>query len=369
MRPSPDILILGGGVIGLTTAYFLAREGLQVEILDKGAFGAEASWAGAGILPPGNPAAAGSPFDRLRAYSAALFPTLSAELSERTRIDNGYLRCGGLEFRAADDQVAEEEWHGAGIIREGLDDTALAQLEPGVRPGLGPVWHLPDMAQLRNPRHLQALQAACVAVGVLLRPACPAYQLVWQGRSITAVETVFGRRTAGQYLLATGAWTEPLLAQVGRSVGIRPIRGQIALLRTEALPVRKILLWGAKYIVPRPDGRVLVGATEEDVGFDRRTTVQAIADLLALAGRLVPALAQAELERCWAGLRPGSPDGLPVLGRVPEFDNLFIAAGHFRAGIQLSPGTALVMKELLLHQPLTIPLEPFSIERFRGSPI
>src|SRR5207244_8713272 len=120
--------------------------------------------------------------------------------------------------------------------------------------------------------------------------------------------------------------------------------------------------------VPRPDGRVLVGSTEEDAGFDKRTTTQAISDLLTLACRLVPRLAEAHLERCWAGLRPGSPDGMPFLGAVPEFDNLFVAAGHFRAGIQLSPATALVMKELFLGQPLTVPLESFRLERTSPSP-
>src|SRR5207244_12004084 len=115
--------------------------------------------------------------------------------------------------------------------------------------------------------------------------------------------------------------------------------------------------------VPRADGRVLVGSTEEDVGFDKRTTARAIHDLLELACSLVPGLADAPLERCWAGLRPGSPDGLPYLGRVPGWDNVFVAAGHFRAGLQLSPGTALVLKECLLDDPLTIPLTDFRLDR------
>jgi glycine oxidase len=124
-----------------------------------------------------------------------------------------------------------------------------------------------------------------------------------------------------------------------------------------------VLLWGSRYLVPRPDGRVLVGSTEEDVGFEKRTTAAAIAELLLLASHLVPGLASAHVERCWAGLRPGSPDGLPFLGAVPGFDNLFVAAGHFRAGIQLSPATALVMKELLLGQAPTLPMEPFRLDR------
>src|SRR5215468_5129308 len=136
MAEHPDVLIGGGGVIGLTIAYFLAREGLRVEVVDKGDFGQEASWAGAGILPPGNAAEARTPFDQLRAHSVALFPALSAELRERTGIDNGYRRCGGLEFRGHD--AAEEEWHGEGVACEMLDEAAAQRLEPALAAGCGP---------------------------------------------------------------------------------------------------------------------------------------------------------------------------------------------------------------------------------------
>jgi glycine oxidase len=120
---------------------------------------------------------------------------------------------------------------------------------------------------------------------------------------------------------------------------------------------------GKRYLVPRPDGRVLVGSTEEDVGFDKRTTAGAIRDLLDFAIAVVPALAAAPLERSWAGLRPGSPDGLPFLGPVPGVENLYVAAGHFRAGIQLSPGTALVMRDLILGRTPAVPVESFRLDR------
>src|SRR5205807_7027526 len=184
-----------------------------------------------------------------------------------------------------------------------------------------------------------------------------------RGQQVKAVETDKGTLTAGRYLLAAGAWTDNLLRQTGWQPGIRPVRGQIALLSTGAPLFRRILLWGSRYLVPRPDGRVLIGSTEEDAGFDKRTTAGAIADLLALGGKLVPGLAQAPLERCWAGLRPGSPDGLPFLGRVPGWENVFVAAGHFRAGIQLSPGTGLVMKQVLLGEKSSMPLEGFGLDR------
>jgi glycine oxidase len=363
MANNPDVLILGGGVIGLTAAYFLAREQVSVGVVDKGDFGREASWAGAGILPPGDPAHARTPPDQLRALSAALFPKLSADLKEQTGIDNGYLRCGGLEFLDQDEETAAHEWRMEGITVEALTAKELARLEPAVSAGVRKAYLLPEMAQLRNPRHLKALLAGSQKQGARLHPACAVLGFERQGERITAVKTTSGPLAASRFVLATGAWTDPLLEQVGWQPGIHPVRGQIALLNTGAPLLTKVLMQGKRYLVPRPDGRVLIGSTEEDVGFDKRTTARAIKELLAFALALVPGLAEASLERSWAGLRPGSPDGLPFLGPVPGFANLFVAAGHFRAGIQWSPATGRLLKELLLGRPLTIPLEPFRLDR------
>jgi glycine oxidase len=198
---------------------------------------------------------------------------------------------------------------------------------------------------------------------VRFRAGCPVHSFDTRGGRLTAVKTAEGPLAAGRYLLATGAWSDALLEPVGWRPGIRPIRGQIVLLNTGTPVFRRILLHGPRYLVPRPDGRVLVGSTEEHVGFDKRTTAAAIQDLLALARALVPALGQVHVERAWAGLRPGSPDGLPFLGPVPGCDNLFVAAGHFRSGIQLSPGTAVLMKDLLLGRTPDLPLESFRLDR------
>ena len=363
MAQSNDILIIGGGVIGLTTAYFLARDGLRVEVVDRGSLGKEASWAGAGILPPGNPKHARTPMDELRAHSAAMFPRLSADLRERTGIDNGYLRSGGLEFLRPSDHASVQEWRGEGIAADELDEAATARLEPALAAGLGPAVFLPEMAQLRNPRHLKALIAACAALGVRLRADCPIHGFERSGGRIARVTSDAGSLQAERYLVTAGAWTSALLEPLGCKLRVHPVRGQIVLLQTDVPRLRHILLWGAQYLVPRADGRVLVGSTEEQAGFAKRTTAEAIGQLLDLARMLVPTLAEAQVEQCWAGLRPGSPDGLPYLGLVPGIDNLFVAAGHFRSGIQLSPGTALVLRELLLGQKPTVPLTAFRIDR------
>ena len=363
MADHADVLILGGGVIGLTTAYFLAREGVGVALIDKGDLGREASWAGAGIIPPAGERPPRTPIDRLRAFSSAMYPELSRCLREQTGIDNGYHVCGGLELMDPGHPLPVEEWRDEGIAFAELEGDALRAVEPALSPALPRAYHLPGMAQVRNPRHLKALIAACEAQGVRLYPHRPAIALVRTGRRIDAVQTDQGALPAGQFLIAAGAWTDGLLESVGVRLGVRPVRGQIALLQTEAVRPRPVLLQSKRYLVTRADGRVLVGSTEEDAGFDARPTAAAIAGLLAFAAELVPSLAGAAVERCWAGLRPGSPDGLPFLGRVPGFSNLFIAAGHFRAGIQLSPGTAQVMTDLLLGREPVVPLEAFRLDR------
>ena len=236
-----------------------------------------------------------------------------------------------------------------------------AGLEPNLAPGFGPVLHLPEMAQIHNPRHIKALIAACRSMGVELLPGCAALGFQLQGERIEGVRTSVGVMRADKFVLTTGAWTDPLLEPLGWKSGIHPVRGQIALLQPGKSLLRRVVAHGARYLVPRPDGRVLVGSTEENVGFDRRTTTTAIHDLLELAMSLVPDLGYAAFERSWAGLRPGSPDGLPFLGWVPGIANLCVAAGHFRSGIQLSTGTGLLLRDLVLDRPTPLSLEPFRL--------
>jgi glycine oxidase len=245
MGTRSDVLILGGGVIGLTTAYYLAARGVGVAVLDHREMGREASWAGAGIIPPGRFAGAETPYDQLRALSAELYPTLSAELRERTGLDNGYRRTGGLEF-PAEEPIDTAAWQREGIAWEACDEAAAFRLDPHLRPGLGPAYYLPDMAQVRNPRHLQALLAATAASGVTLQPHCPVFGFDRDGDRITAVRTGQGRLAADQFLVCAGAWTDALIAPLGFRLGVRPVRGQMVLLRARESQPRRILLHGSR---------------------------------------------------------------------------------------------------------------------------
>ena len=359
----PDVLIIGAGVIGLTTAWYLAGEGVHVVVVDRGQVGREASWAGAGIIPPSDLRHARSPIDRLRAHSGNLYPELSRLLRGETGIDNGFLICGGIELPTGDnDELPTEEWHGEGIPFERLDRAGLDRYQTGLSAEFTHGVYLPGMAQVRNPWHLRALLEGCVRRGVVVRPNLPVERLVLDGRRVVAVE---GNQhlSAGQVLLTAGAWSSRLLQQVGQAFEVRPVRGQIVLFNTGRPGIQPVLMQGKRYLVPRADGRVLAGSTEEDAGFDARTTEEGTSGLCEFAVRLLPDLSRAVVEKCWAGLRPGSPDGLPYLGAVPGFDNLHVATGHFRAGLQLSPGTGYVMMQHLLGRETLVGLEAFRMDR------
>ena len=178
-----------------------------------------------------------------------------------------------------------------------------------------------------------------------------------------AVRTSNESISGAQFCVTAGAWTQRVLADVGCAISVEPVRGQIILLSAVPLPFRHVVQSRRRYLVPRPDGRVLVGSTEEWVGYEKQNTAGAVADLLRFAASLIPELRAAKFERAWSGLRPGSHDGLPYIGRVPQTENLFVAAGHFRSGLQMSPATGRLMRQLMLGEEPIIPLAPYEPDR------
>jgi glycine oxidase len=366
-----DVLIVGGGVIGLSLAYELAGRGLKVRILERNLPGQESSWAGAGILPPANRLAAAEPYEQLAGWSCELHAAWHEQLRQETGIDNGYRRCGGvyLATSSADARALHQaagDWRRQQVPCETIEAGQLSELEPALaaEPELiRAAVLLPEESQLRNPRHLQALVAACSQRKVELTVGAGVEAFDVAGDRIRAVRTAGGSFFAEAVCITGGAWTAGIVEHLGMRVAIRPIRGQIALLNCTRALLRRVINDGPRYLVPRPDGRVLVGSTEEDAGFDKRTTVEAIAGLLAFALRLSPALGEAQLERSWAGLRPGTADGLPYLGAIPGLKNAYVAAGHFRSGLYLSPATAMVMSQLIRGEAPEIDLRPFRLDR------
>ncbi len=372
VRPVPDFLIVGGGVIGLSLAYELASHGATVQLIDRGPIGREASWAGAGILPPANLATAIDPLDRLRALSHQLHREWAVRLREETGIDNGYRECGGLYLARSAGEAASLHAF-AEMLREleieisRLSPVEVVELEPGLREvasgQLKTAYSLPGEAQLRNPDHLKALRVACERRGVQISSNCEATGFDCSNGRLTAVQTDAGLLHAERYCITSGAWSERLLKQLGIATGIMPIRGQMVMFKCETPPFRRVLNEGPRYLVPRDDGRVLVGSTEEEAGFDKRTTEEGVGELVALARQLVPALRNAPIENSWAGLRPGTFDGFPYIGRMPGLDNAFAAAGHYRSGLHMSTGTAVVLRQLMLGDNPEVDLSPFRVGR------
>lgn len=366
-----DFLIVGGGVVGLSLAYELAGAGRRVRLVDRSEPGREASWAGAGILPPAGDGASADPLTLLAALSGRLHVEWAERLRSETGIDNGFRRCGAIYLALSDTEALQLEaavadWTRRQVACEMISAGEANRLEPALSDNHDTIrlaCLVPGECQLRNPRHLKALIAACTLRGVEITPTAEVVGLRRAGARVTHVQTTRGEFAAGRVCLTTGAWSGVLGEQLGLAMPVKPIRGQIVLLDPGRPLLQRIINVGPRYLVPRPDGLVLVGSTEEDVGFDKQTTAEATRNLLEFALQLTPGLGAARIERTWAGLRPATRDGLPYLGRVPDYDNLFIAAGHYRGGLFLSPGTAVVMAQLMQEGEAAIDLASFAVDR------
>jgi glycine oxidase len=372
MADTFEVVIVGGGVIGLSLARELARQA-RVAVVDRGRMGREASWAGAGILPPASIRGVTHPLDQLRALSFEGYADWSEELLAETQIDIGFRRSGGLYVARSPGEVAAlrgqiEVWQEEHIEVQRLDLPGLCEAEPALTAAVDSgriraACRLPQECQVRNPRLLRALAESCRRRGAALLENTDVLDFILQEQRVMGLMTTTGPLAARQLCITAGAWTYLVLQRLGITTGILPIRGQMVLLAGSPPLLRHIINEGPRYLVPRDDGRILVGSTEEEAGYSSETTPQAIAELTRFAYELVPSLTHTVVERTWAGLRPGSFDGFPYLGRVPGFDNLFVAAGHFRSGLSLAPATAQVMAQLMRGETPSVNLTPFSVLR------
>jgi glycine oxidase len=367
-----DTLILGGGVIGLSLAYELARHGQRVRVLDRGQPGREASWAGAGILPACKFRTRAEPREWLAGYSSQLHAEWAERLRAETGINNGYRRCGGIYLADSNAAAGEllticEQWRREGLDAKWLHAADLDKAEPALataydRFPLAGAAIVAEEAQIRSPRHLRALIAACQQRQVDICPGSEVFDFEMNGDRISKVHTSIGELEAPNIVITAGAWSGALAGRLGINLPTKPIRGQIALLDCGRPILNQVINLGRRYLVPRSDGRLLVGSTEEDVGFDRRTTAESIRELLDLATRLSPALKSAMVERFWSGFRPSSATESPYLGRLPNLSNAYIAAGHYRHGLWLSTGTAVVMTRVIRGESPGVDLSPFRPE-------
>lgn len=377
---TPDCCIIGGGIIGLSIARELAGRGATVRVLARDQDRNTSSWAAAGIFPPAPRHARETPGETLTGWSDQLHRLWAAELRDETGIDNGLDACGGLHVAGDAAQLATLEvkaaaWRDRNARCELVDPQGVVAVEPGLEDAVrrGAVvggMFLPDESQIRSSRHLEAVRQSCLRRGVTISAGATVTAIATADDRIEHVEITTadgGHETvsAAAYCLASGAWSGHLAAQLNLTLETKPVRGQIALLKFPRPVVRRVINMGVDYLISRPDGRLLVGSTLEDAGFDGTTTPEAIERLREVATLLLGDVSAASLEHVWAGLRPGSIDGLPSIGRLPGYRNGLIAAGHFRAGLHQSTGTAVVIADLVTGRQPPIDLSAFAADRSR----
>lgn len=358
-----NVIVVGGGVIGCSIAFHLQKGGAKVVLLERGEIGGEASGAAAGMLIPPIEDAGNRAFNNLRIASLEMYAGVIAEVQQLSGIDVEYKRVGMLRIARS---IATVRRLQRAVKKHGLewvDGAALRALEPALDLAvIGAAYSELD-ADLNPGLFTNALAKAAQRLGADVRPGTMLTGFLGRGARLEGVRTNSGDlRDADAVVIAAGPWTEPLAVRLGKHLGTPPMRGQMVAYRSKAL---RHAIWGEDgYLVPKPRGFIFAGATVEDVGFRKVTSARGVAALRRMAGALVPALRHAEVASAWAGLRPGSPDGMPVIGRMPGRDNTYVATGHFRNGILLAPVTGALVSEMVLSGKPDRRLRPFSPERF-----
>ena len=361
-----EVLVVGAGVVGCAVAWRLQQAGVRCTVLERSVPGAEASSAAGGILAPQAEAEGPGPFLDLCLASRALYPTFARELAEASDVDIAFRECGVLEVTFDDAERAAMQariaWQRArGLDATWLDAAAVRALEPELSPDVGGAARFPGDAVVDNRLLVSALTIAAARAGARFVTA-QVHGLLERGGRVVGVSTSQGELRGDAVLVAAGAWTGLVPGVLSSPAAVRPARGQMVMVRTR-VPICRHVVFGARgYAVPRVDGRLLLGSTMEFAGFDKQVTVSGIASVLATGLRLFPGIGGAPVIETWAGFRPHTPDGLPVLGAA-QLPGLFLASGHFRNGILLTPITATVLTETILGSPLSIDLAPFRVDR------
>ncbi len=365
---TPDFLVIGGGLVGCTLARELARVSRRVTVLERGLVGSGASSAAAGLLVPQFGAAATDPLIELCHQSAALYESWVAELREEGAGDVGYCRRGLLDVWTDAAQEDQARTGHAALVRAGrkvelLSGAELRRHEPALAPGLrGASFYVED-AQVDAPSLIQAVAGVAQRAGVTIREQELIERLVRDGDRVSAVHTDRAVYQPGTVVLCAGAWTGAVAGQFGVALPTRPVKGQMLMADCRVSPVRTPVSADPGLLVPRTDGRLTLGVTVEEAGFDNRVTLAGLQAILTSTSALAPDVGALPLARAWAGLRPANPDGWPYMGPVPPLRNLWVSTGHFRKGILLAPLCARLMARSILANRLVEELAPFKPTR------
>lgn len=362
MSGTPDITIIGGGIISLLTAREFSLAGANVTIIEKNRLGRESSWAGGGILLPLYPWRQDRAISALVLHSLNLYPDLSGELADATGIDPEWVDCGLLITRNPDYESAVEWCQANSIHFERPNPSQLIRFktEP-----LNPLW-LPEIAQARNPQLIKALIKDLEARNVDFVENCELTNVEYRSNRILSILTTTGRLPVNNLVIAAGAWSGELWSKLFPSTAdvrpkINPVKGQMLLFDTDPGLLTHMILDDNQYLIPRLDGKILAGSTVEDSGFIKNTTREAKKQLESFALSLFPTLEKFPVTNHWAGLRPGTEHGIPYIGKHPSIDNLSINAGHFRNGLAMGPASAKLLVDIVQNRSPEIDPEPYQI--------
>jgi glycine oxidase len=366
---SAEIVIVGGGIMGCALAYDLTKRGAEVLLLERRELAREASWASAGIISPPSPGYGAKAELALRSY--ARYRGLVEEIEDASGISTGWTSRGIVNVATSENEAALREtlrWQQEhGLNASWLDAAELHGHEPALRADgafSGGLYN-PDAASLLLGEFARGLARAASQRGAVVREQCAVLDIETSGGRASGVRTIDGTVAAGTVVIAAGAWSRQFSDAVGSRIPTRPVRGQMLAVANAPVPLKGVIQGAGGYLVPRADGTVAVGATEEhDAGFVAEVTPAGVAWLIDLIDRLTPSLKDGRLVATWAGLRPASDDDELILGKVPTLENVWVCSGHFRSGALLAPGTSEALAESIISGKIDTSLAPFDPGRF-----
>ena len=363
------IIIVGGGLIGLLSAYFLHQKGQAVVLLDKGKLGKESSWAGGGIISPLYPWHYPDEVSQLSTYGQQHYPALCQTLAQKTGIDPEWIQ-SGLLMLGLDELDSAQQWAQQTATELQVIDNrqALDKIEAALHPQFEQALWMPTIAQIRNPRLLKALKHYLHSTSIDIREhtAVSDIQLNQYGEAI-AVVTQKGHIAADKIIISSGAWSAQLPILQNIDFKVKPVAGEMILFKAAPQRLKRILLHQGRYLIPRQDGRIICGSTLAFNNFDKHIYAETKRSLCETAYQLAPFLKTAHIEHHWCGLRPASPNGVPYIGEHPHIPNIYLNTGHYRYGVTMGLGSVKLLVDTLMGQPSFLDMQAFAVQSERLS--
>jgi glycine oxidase len=373
MKQAADVVIIGGGVSGCSAAYHLSKAGVEVVVLERAEIASEASSAAAGLLAPSGVLTGPKDGANLFLASWLITPDTIAEIEAVSGIQTEYQQTGALHLATNEEEQAElstyaEVWQSHGMDISWLEKDEVHRYEPLLNTSIDAALYIPHAASIRPRLVTQAYAEAARKHGAEFYEHCEVTGFQLSSNRVAAVQMADGATIeCNRVVIATGAWSSTIGNWLELAIPVFPARGQILSLKQPATPLNHTVFGYDLYLVPKVDRTIFIGATVENVGFDKQNTAGGVAWLLSNAIRLMPELADAAIANIWTGLRPFSQDSYPILGKAPGWENVILATGHGAGGFELSAITGRTIAELITTGNTPAVIQPFGLERFDQS--